>query len=344
MRYVRNTWYPLAWSHDITRTLTRRTVIEQNVVLYRSSDGSVVALDDLCPHRMLPLSLGRLKGDAIECGYHGMTFDGAGKCIRVPGQNVIPRNAVVRSYPTGERLGLVWIWMGDPELADRSKIFDLPEFHDPNWSVVFGDALHNQSNYLNLADNLCDPSHVSFVHSGSLGNAASEDIPVQSERDGEKILVWRWVPDAPPIGIFQNYRKFSGNVDRWHYYHYYAPSIAVIDFGTAPAGSIPVDGDRNRGMRIFAGHFITPVDERTSIDHWLHIRNFNQDDPDVASQLNSDFRAVFDEDRLILEALHREEEARPDFKRINLAIDAAPNKMRRIVDDMIARDQTLASQ
>jgi len=54
---------------------------------------------------MLPLSLGRLKGDAIECGYHGMIFDGAGKCIRIPGQNVIPRNAVVRAYPTGERLG-----------------------------------------------------------------------------------------------------------------------------------------------------------------------------------------------------------------------------------------------
>ena len=344
MRYVRNTWYPLAWSHDITRTLTRRTVIEQNVVLYRSSDGSVVALDDLCPHRMLPLSLGRLKGDAIECGYHGMTFDGAGKCIRVPGQNVIPRNAVVRSYPTGERLGLVWIWMGDPKLADPSKIFDLPEFHDPNWSVVLGDALYNRANYLNLADNLCDPSHVSFVHSGSLGNAASESIPVQTEKNGEKIVVWRWVLDAPPIGIFQNYRKFSGTVDRWHYYHFYAPSIAVIDFGTAPAGSIPVDGDRNLGMRILAGHFITPVDKRTCIDHWLHIRNFNQDDPDVASQLNSDFRAVFDEDRLILEALHLEEEARPDFKRINLAIDAAPNKMRRIVDDMIASDHDLASQ
>jgi phenylpropionate dioxygenase-like ring-hydroxylating dioxygenase large terminal subunit len=344
MQYVRNTWYPLAWSHDITRTLTRRTVIEQNVVLYRSSDGSVVALDDLCPHRMLPLSLGRLKGDAIECGYHGMTFDGAGKCIRIPGQNVIPRNAVVRSYPIGERLGLVWIWMGDPALADRSKIFDLPEFHDPSWSVVFGDALHNRANYLNLADNLCDPSHVSFVHSGSLGNAASESIPVQTEKHGEKILVWRWVLDAPPIGIFQNYRKFSGNVDRWHYYHFFAPSIAVIDFGTAPAGSISMDGDRNRGMRIFAGHFITPVDKRTCIDHWLHVRNFNQDDPDVASQLNNDFRAAFDEDRLVLEALHREEEARPDFKRINLAIDAAPKKMRRIVDDMIASDQARASQ
>jgi vanillate O-demethylase monooxygenase subunit len=293
---------------------------------------------------MLPLSLGRLKGDAIECGYHGMTFDGAGKCIRVPGQNVIPRNAVVRSYPTGERLGLVWIWMGDPKLADPSKIFDLPEFHDPNWSVVLGDALYNRANYLNLADNLCDPSHVSFVHSGSLGNAASESIPVQSEKNGEKIVVWRWVLDAPPIGIFQKYRKFSGTVDRWHYYNFFAPSIAVIDFGTAPAGSIPVDGDRNQGMRILAGHFITPVDKRTCIDHWLHIRNFNQNDADVASQLNSDFRAVFDEDRLILEALHIEEEARPDFKRINLAIDAAPNKMRRIVDDMVASDHGLASQ
>ena len=343
MQYVRNTWYPLAWSQDITHALTRRTVIEQNVALYRSSDGTVVALDDLCPHRMLPLSLGRLKGDAVECGYHGMTFDRAGRCIRIPGQDIIPRNAVVRSYPTGENLGLIWIWMGDPKLADRSNIFDFPEYHDPAWSAVHGDALYNQANYLNLADNLCDPSHVSFVHSGSLGNAASESVPVKSEKQGAKILVWRWVLDAPPIGMFEKYRKFNGTVDRWHYYHFYAPSIAMIDFGTAPAGSIPVDGDRNQGMRIFAGHFITPVDERTCIDHWLHVRNFNQDDPEVATQLNDDFRAAFDEDKTIIEALHREEEARPDFKRIRLAIDAAPIRMRHIVDDMIAQDHALAN-
>jgi len=96
--------------------------------------------------------------------------------------------------------------------------------------------------------------------------------------------------------------------------------------------SIPVDGDRNLGMRILAGHFITPVDKRTCIDHWLHIRNFNQDDPDVASQLNSDFRAVFDERQIDSQALHLEEEARPDFKRINLAIDAAAEQDARIVE------------
>src|SRR6516225_12197826 len=82
--YVRNAWYPAAWSRDIARTLISRRVLEQEVVLYRTSTGSVAALEDVCPHRFTPLSMGRLRDDAIECGYHGMTFDCSGACVRIP--------------------------------------------------------------------------------------------------------------------------------------------------------------------------------------------------------------------------------------------------------------------
>ena len=84
-RYVRNTWYPVAWSRDIGRTLARRTVIEEDVVLYRTEGGNVAALEDACPHKLAPLSIGRLEGDQVECGYHGLTFDASGRCTRVPG-------------------------------------------------------------------------------------------------------------------------------------------------------------------------------------------------------------------------------------------------------------------
>jgi phenylpropionate dioxygenase-like ring-hydroxylating dioxygenase large terminal subunit len=340
--YVRNRWYPLTWSRDVGRSLIKRKIVGENVVLYRTLHGHVVALRDACPHRLAPLSLGKLKGDAIECGYHGMTFDGGGTCIRIPGQEIIPGNARVRAYPTAERMGLVWIWMADAALADPALIYHLPQHDDPRWSTAYGDALEIKTNYLNLADNLCDPAHVSFVHLSTLGNAASEDIPVQHRLTDDGVLVWRWIKDAPPIPIFAKYGNFTGNVDRWHYYHFIAPNIAMIDFGSAATGEITDEADRVRGMQIFACHFITPVDETSCIDHWLHVRNFSQGDAAVDQRLHGDFRVAFNEDKEILEAIEQQEMAYPGFPKIRLGIDAAPMRMRRKVETMMEAERKIS--
>jgi vanillate O-demethylase monooxygenase subunit len=335
MNFVRNTWYPAAFSSDIADAPVRRTIIGENVVLYRRTDKSIAALDDLCPHRMLPLSQGRIKGDSIECGYHGMVFDGTGKCIHIPGQDTIPAKARVTAYAIAERFGIAWIWMGTPESADLGLLLELPAYDDPHNAVVQGDALRIEANYLNLADNLCDPSHVGFVHASTLGNAASVGVPVQSTSSGRLTTVWRWVLDSPPIPLFAKTGLVEGNVDRWHYYFYHAPNIAVIDFGTAPAGQIGPNGDRGEGLQIHAVHCITPVDEAACIDHWFLVRNFGQNDPGMGDQLKAGHRTAFEEDKAILEAIHQEETRRPDFETVSLALDAAPTRMRRIVKQLI---------
>ncbi len=330
MSFVTNCWYPAAWGSEIGRVPMRRTIIGETVVLFRRQDGGIAALDDLCPHRMTPLSMGRVDGDTIECGYHGMAFDSAGACVRIPGQANIPSRAKVRAYPIAEHLGLAWIWMGTAP-ADLDLLVPLPQFEQPGWHTAQGEALAIEANYLNLADNLCDPSHVSFVHTSTLGNRASVGVPVQSQSEGRTTLVWRWIMDAPAIPVFAQTGLITGSVDRWHYYHYHAPCVAIIDFGTAAAGLIGEDGDRDRGLRIFAVHCITPVDEGRCIDHWFHTRNFGQGDPAIDAQLHAGLRMAFDEDKAILEAIRREEIRRPDFRPIGIAIDAAPTRMRRIV-------------
>jgi vanillate O-demethylase monooxygenase subunit len=334
----RNAWYPLTWSRNVTRKLASHRVLGIDLVVYRTEAGHAVALDDVCPHRLAPLSMGKLKGDAIECGYHGMTFGSDGICVRIPGQKLIPANAKVPSYPLHEKMGLVWIWPGDPASADPSRIYDLPQYGQPGWHAAHGDALRIDTNYLNLADNLCDPSHVSFVHLSTLGNAASEEVPVEHSFDQDGVLVWRWIKDAAAIPLFAKYGNFQGNVDRWHYYHYAAPCSAVIDFGGADAGVIGDPADRDNGLRIFACHFITPVDDHLCIDHWLHVRNFALDSADVDERLHADFRVAFNEDKEILERIEAVERARPDVKRIRLGIDAAPQRMRRIVERMVAEE------
>jgi phenylpropionate dioxygenase-like ring-hydroxylating dioxygenase large terminal subunit len=340
--YVRNAWYPAAWSRDISRTLTPRRVLEQPIVLYRTGAGAVAALEDVCPHRLTPLSMGRLKGDTIECGYHGMTFDCRGQCVRIPGQAIIPRNATVRSYPVTERMGLAWIWMGDPPLADPSLVYDLPQYHDPRWSAVEGDALRIDCHYLSLADNLCDPAHVNFVHLSTLGNAEGEDVPVQSEKvDDRRLVTWRWIIDSPAIPLFQKFGKFAGNVDRWHYYHYTAPSIAVIDFGSALTGTGAPEGSRDNCIQIYACHFITPVDADTCVDHWLFVKNFATDEA-TSKAMVEQFRIAFDEDKTILEAIHRNEKAMHGRRPVRLAIDASPIRMRRMVETMIEAERAPA--
>jgi phenylpropionate dioxygenase-like ring-hydroxylating dioxygenase large terminal subunit len=340
MNYLLNAWYPVSFSRDIDRTPKRRTVTEQHVVLYRKEDGSVVALQDLCPHRFTPLSLGTVKNDTIQCGYHGMTFDGAGRCVRIPGQDRIPAQADIRSYPVRENLGLVWVWAGDPAVAERTAVFDLPQYHDKdNWTPVHGESLFIGANYLNLADNLTDPAHVNFVHLSTLGSSgASEEAPIKNEQQGSTTIVYRWTLNSPPIPLMQTY--FDGMVDRWQYYYYHAPSIAVIDFGTAEAGLVhPEQGDRSRGKRFFSCHFITPVDQRTCVDHWLHVRNFALGDDQISASLNKRFAAAFNEDKVVLEAIQQEEDRLDGGKRpLRIAIDGGVVRMRRLIDGLISAE------
>ena len=106
--YVLNAWYVAAWSHEVDRTPVHRTVCEIALVLYRRQDGTAVALEDRCAHRAYPLSAGQVKGDSIECGYHGFAYGPDGGCTRVPAQSAHPEARPGAGLPVGGegRLGL----------------------------------------------------------------------------------------------------------------------------------------------------------------------------------------------------------------------------------------------
>lgn len=349
--YVLDAWYPLGWSREIGRELAHRMVCERELVCWRKADGAIVALEDACPHRLLPLSMGKLIGDDLQCGYHGLTFNGEGRCIRVPGQATIPDRARIPAFPVTESMGLAWVWLGDREKAATTPVIDLPQYRDTAFSLVQGDALAIGCNYLSLVDNLCDPAHVSFVHLSTLGNSEGEEIPVKHEsfERERRLVTWRWILDAPPIPIFQKFGSFKGSVDRWHYYHWLAPSTAIIDFGSAEAGRLnearhsldltkaPV-GPPGVGLQFFTCHFITPVDAGRCIDYWLSLKNFPTDEA-TTLQIAAGLRGAFDEDKVILEAIERAEKIERSWKPVTIAIDAAPRRMRQMVDRQIAAEK-----
>ncbi|MEJ0069391.1 MAG: Rieske 2Fe-2S domain-containing protein [Pseudomonadota bacterium] len=124
--FVTNAWYVAAWSSEIGRQPLGRTLLNEPIVLFRDAAGRAAALEDRCCHRAMPLSRGEPAAGGLRCGYHGLVFDGAGRCVEIPTQKTIPASLKVRSFPVEERDDLVWIWMGDPARADAAEIVAYP--------------------------------------------------------------------------------------------------------------------------------------------------------------------------------------------------------------------------
>ena len=344
MTFLRNCWYVACWSHDLEERTFARTILGQPVVFYRREDGTPVALEDRCCHRGLPLSMGRIKGDDIECGYHGLTFDPSGACVRVPGQSAIPPGAEVRAFPVVEKWRTIWIWMGDPALADEAKVPNVFWLDHPDWEPAPGYS-HMKANYQLLVDNLLDLTHVTYLHSRTI---AADDvealIPVTTERDGDSVRVGRWIPDIPPPPMFAAARPFAGRVDRWQFITWEAPSTVYLDIGCADVGTGAMEGDRSHGISMWSTHLITPETETSTHYHWGFARDYKLDDDSVTELLREGGRVTFTEDVDVLEIQQRTMRAMPDAPAVDINIDNAPLQARRILDELIAKEQSAASQ
>ncbi len=340
--FLENAWYVAAQSAQISRELQPLTILGDNLVFYRDSNDKIVALEDACPHRKMPLSMGKLVGDAVQCGYHGLTFDACGKCINAPTQDKIPSNAFVRSYPTVEKYNLIWIWMGQPELADESALLDLADFDDDDWGLTDGGMLECQCHYLYLLDNLLDPSHVAWVHQTSFASDGTEDVPLVIEDTETGVLVSRWIKNIDPPPYYAEMLPFSGKVDRLQYYEAVVPSIAVNMSTYARAGfggdsdNLPEDSYRMRSY-----HFITPIDAHSTRYHWFQHYNTNTKDEAVRHKLNEGARGAFEEDRVILEAV---DSGMNDKKRANLdlQLDIGSRKFRKKLNALIKAEKEKA--
>lgn len=337
--YLRNCWYVAATAPELERDLLARTLLGRPVVMYRQEDGTPVALEDRCAHRFLPLSQGRLVGDHVQCGYHGMEFDCSGSCVKVPGQDSVPRGASIQSFPMVEKWQLIWIWMGDPALADPDLIPDLWRNDHPDWTVVIGDTLHFNGDYRLFADNLLDPSHVSFVHQTTLGTDAVAEIPQIATQEGDAVTVTRWILDRPAAPLYAALGGLTGNVDRWQIMAFTPPSTITVDMGSCVAGTGAQQGDRSQGVELLSYNLITPETDQSSFYFWTHVRPFALDDAAVSDKIRAGFLEAFLEDVAVIEAVQEGRNRYPHIEPVNLAIDAGPIRARRVIDNLIAAEK-----
>ena len=340
--YLRNAWYVAAWGEEIGSAPLGRTLLGEPVVLYRGADGKAVALADRCCHRGLPLSMGRVEGDRIRCGYHGLVFDPQGICVEVPGQPKIPPDAAVRAYPVVERWHMLWIWMGDPGQADPAAIPNWWWLDHPEWKLIPGNGskpIPTRCNYEMVVDNLLDLSHLTFVHTSTIGNDEIVRFPVRTEREANRVRMIRLMPNIEPSPFYKLAGCFKGNVDRWQVVEAILPCHVDVDVGCTEPGLGALEGNRNQGTAFHAIQNPTPETEKTCHFFYGHARRFRLDDPEIDEVYRRDFKTVFMEDVVIMEAQQRVVDTSPGFQPIDINVDAPSLTMRRMLRERIDAEQ-----
>ena len=329
MKFLRNSWYVAAWDREVGRAPLARTILGEPIVLFRKEKGEAVALEDRCCHRQLPLSMGKVEGDALRCGYHGLLFDSSGTCIEIPGQASVPPQARVRDYVLHEKYHWLWIWMGDPAKADPKLIPNWWWADHEEWAFTRPGMIPVKCNYQLIADNVLDVTHLAYVHASSIGAPSITEFPGKVEREERLVRFTRWIKDRPPPPMYQEAGGFAGNVDRWQIVEHIPPCFTVNFAGCK---------DKSKRIDLMALSAPTPETESTTHYFFGFVRNFDLNDEKAERLFAEGMVKVFNEDIPILEAQQRNLDL--GRARVDIGVDAAPLAARRMLQALLEAERT----
>lgn len=345
--FIRNAWYVAAWTDEISDAPLARRICNDPVVLFRGAAGQPAALIDMCCHRGAPLHLGRVEADGIVCGYHGLTFDRTGRCVRVPGQDHIPERARVRSFPVVEQDGFVWIWMGDAARADPAQIVRFPWHNDTlNWPSKHT-VYPIKSAAMQMIDNLMDLTHLGYVHTSTIGGNPMTHVTAKMDtvRTETGLKFTRWMLNSLPPPTYVRAVEFQGRIDRVQMFEFIAPG-AILQFSGADEAGAYGNGDvENSKLRFRLFHGLTPETETTCHYFWSTLNGFRPDDPAATETLFSEIAGAFNEDKRVVEAQQERLSELGEPGLVDIRTDAARLHMRRVMDGLLAREtQGLAAE
>jgi len=341
MTFMRNMWYVAAWSTELAAAKPiGRTVIGEPVVLYRKTDSTVAAMEDRCPHRHAPLSLGRVQGDDIKCMYHGLVLGADGACKHIPGADIVPPNAHVRTFPVVERSSWIWVWLGDPAKADPTQVPFAFGLDNLDW-VMRESALDYEANYELINDNLCDLSHLDYTHETTLGRATgakwSYEMPKITAIEGG-LLFERWFLNVP-FG-----RDGVERVDTWSTYRYLLPGVFLMNSFQYSAGKAEACGfgppDGEPLFRRCEQQAVTPMSATQTRYLFATGLDAAKADPATFEARFAVVTAAFAEDKVMIEAQQRIWNLTPaDRPKAFIPQDKAPAIFRRMIDKRIAAER-----
>lgn len=333
--YPFNCWWVAAFSDEVGRQPLARWLLDTPVVLYRTQDGEVVALEDRCPHRQAPLSIGQLRGDAIECGYHGFQFDKGGRCVRVPSMSS-PPPIEIESYPVRESGLLVWIYLGNRDaLAAVPPPPELPWLDDPAFAKRKG-VMEIAANYLLLKENVLDLTHFGYVHAATFKITDWVEAP-RVIRDGDMVSYRQEFVRSPliagmaiPLGLEPgtpwtrvNQGSFLSPAVQEGQNNFYDPEAPDVVAG-----------------RIRFAHLTTPINKDSMYYFYVVARDHGVEE-DAMDMFASVVKKGFVEDEFVLEkvqALISREPRRGSVGERSIKADAAGIEARRIIQRWMDRE------
>ena len=337
---IRNAWYVAAWADEIGQTPLARRICNQPVVLFRDSDGHPAALQDMCCHRGAPLHFGKVVAQGLECGYHGLTFDRTGRCVRIPGQERIPDRARVPSYPVVERDAFLWIWMGDPAKADETEIVSYPWHNDAQHWPHKHTTYHIKAAATLMVDNLMDLTHLGYVHVGSIGGNPSIHVEAKMEtvRTPRGLKFTRQMLNSVPPPTYVRAIGFKDRIDRIQIFEFIAPGSVIQFSGADEAGAYQRMDVNDSKLRFRLFHGLTPETETTCFYFWSTANGFRPNDPAATEQLFQEVAGAFKEDLTVVEAQQARLSELGEDSLVDIANDAARLHMRRTMERLLAED------
>ncbi len=335
-QWLRNAWYVAGWADQLGEKPQSKIFLDLPVALFRDSAGVAHAIGGRCPHRFAPLGNGSVIGDHVQCPYHGLRFNSAGRCVHNPHLNDPVPIASVPAYPLVEKYNLLWIWMGDATRAESSRIPDFSWLESAKWDVVRGGTLA-EGHYELYSDNILDLSHASFVHPALVATAWTQGSRRFWQEKGQVFAEYCCANDylsegiSAILGTQGKKQDFVGTVV-WN-----APATLFFDFRAGPPGT-----PREQLTSLPSLHAFTPETMDSTHYIWASARDFEVGNTEFSAAVRDALEFAFEqEDMPLIRDAHRLMAGAEfwDLRPLVLSGDGGGIRARRLLRQMIAREQ-----
>lgn len=341
-QYLMNRWYQAGWVNEIETGSLSRILLGRRMLFWRQASGALVAMEDRCPHRFAPLSLGEIRDDVVTCLYHGLAFAADGRCLHGLMADPSPPNARVQTFPVIERDSILWFWPGDVEAADEALIADFAFLNEtPGFTPYFGYE-HVHANYQLVVDNLMDTTHIELVHRGSFASpGVVRKGRFNIDREGDVLYNHFWIEGMTPDQVWPEPVSPAASYDRWIDMRWHAPSIMQLNIGTMPQGTVPERGSHVDYPSILQSHILTPETATTSHYFWA-LQDRLVGEREESGKLPAILKKAFsEEDKPVLEAVQGNMHGTNFWaeRPVILPTDRGAVLARRIVDGLMREEQ-----
>ena len=203
---LKNLWYAVEFSNAISTSPKLLKIFDRELVLYRTADGQIQAMNNACVHRGAALANGSIVSNCIVCPYHGWQYQQDGTCVKIPSNlaaATIPKQARMTTYPVQEKYGWIWLFLGDRATIELPIIPNFPQTESSQLRSIQGEFDWN-ANYERVLENGLDFAHAPFVHAGAFGNPdlpEIADLAIENYAGGASATVS--LAATPPKGLWK---------------------------------------------------------------------------------------------------------------------------------------------